>query len=200
MKKRLSYAVLCTLLCSLAHASDAPKTPPVAPITPPAPATTPVINCDYPIAASITTIDESVLKMWAEKAALQTFDFTPADIDAQLLKLKPCFTDQGWLGFNDAINKSGNIKAIKTQSLNVSGQKTGEIKIDKVKENQWKVTLPIQVVYQNSKERLTQNLSVEMLIGRKQSGNLGMMQIIAVPQDTNPNSTGQPMNKSKDAA
>lgn len=40
----------------------------------------------------------------------------------------------------------------------------------------------MQVVYQNDKEKLTQLLSVDVLVGRKVTGNLGIMQMIATPR------------------
>ena len=51
-----------------------------------------------------------------------------------------------------------------------------------IKDNQWKASVPLQVVYQNDKEKLTQLLTVNLLIGRKISGDLGIMQMIATPQ------------------
>ncbi len=44
---------------------------------------------------------------------------------------------------------------------------------------------PLQVVYQNDKEKLTQLLTVDVLIGRKISGDLGIMQMIAAPRTKN---------------
>ena len=60
----------------------------------------------------------------------------------------------------------------------------GQLAIAASKENLWKVTLPLQVVYQNDKERLTQLLTIDLLIGRKSSGDLGILQMIAVPRGT----------------
>lgn len=148
----------------------------------PAPQAPPTINCHYPIAPDTTKIEESVISTWAGKAVVQSFDFNPATVDDQLTELKACYTDQGWQGFNDALQKSGNVTAIKSQHLNVSAQVDGEVKVAVVKDNQWKVTVPLQVVYQNDKEKLTQQLTIDLLIGRKTSGNLGIMQMIASPK------------------
>ncbi|WP_133127005.1 DotI/IcmL family type IV secretion protein [Legionella nagasakiensis] len=141
-----------------------------------------VINCEYHIPADKTDIDPELIKSWAEKATVQSFDFNSPALDQELEKLKACFTEQGWQGFHTALEQSGNINAIKTQKLSVSSQVDGEIKINPVKENQWKVTVPLQVVYQNDKQKLTQLLSVDVLIGRKVSGDLGIMQMIATPR------------------
>ena len=97
-------------------------------------------------------------------------------------KLKTCFTDQGWTGFSSALEKSGNLEAIKTQKLTVSSQLDGQPQVTEAKENQWKITLPLQVVYQNDKEKVTQLLNVNLTVGRKVSGDLGIAQMIATPR------------------
>lgn len=192
MKKQLVTTALSSLLCFSVHADNTLQPAPTASTTqtmqapttaestaPAAPQPLPIMNCDYPIPASTAIIDQSIISSWAEKAALQTFDFNPTSIDTQLEKLKTCFTDQGWQGYHDALDKSGNINSIKTQQLTVSSHIDGAIKVNPVKENQWKVTLPMTVIYQNDKENMTQHLFVDLLIGRKTSGNLGIMQVIA---------------------
>ena len=151
-------------------------------VTTSTPKTTPEINCQYRIPATTTKVEDPLITTWSEKATVQAFEFSPQNIDQQLESLKTCFTDQGWQGFNDALQKSGNINAIKTQNLTVSSQVDGNIQINPIKDNQWKVTVPMQVVYQNDKEKLTQLLSVDLLVGRKVSGDLGIMQMIATPR------------------
>lgn len=196
----LSTALL-SILCTTAYADNAAQPTPAASantVQPAAPAatapTTPsavptpqppqTIDCQYRIPAETTNIEQSLISTWAKKAAVQSFEFNPATIDEELGVLKACYTEQGWQGFNDALQKSGNINAIKTQHLTVNSQVDGELTITPTKDNQWKVTVPMQVVYQNDKEKLTQLLSVELLIGRKISGDLGIMQMIATPRPT----------------
>lgn len=204
MKKTILSTALMTLLCHASLADNAatkpsePNTAPTVNTTPasqsagattepvktsdvPATSPTPVIDCKYAIPAQKSDIEPSVISTWAEKAAMQSFSFNPSAVDQEMNELKLCYTDQGWQGFNDALQKSGNIDAIKTQHLTVSSQVDGEIKMNPVKENQWKVTVPLRVVYQNDKEKLTQLLLVDLLIGRKVSGDLGIMQMIASP-------------------
>ncbi|MBA3535072.1 MAG: DotI/IcmL/TraM family protein, partial [Tatlockia sp.] len=152
---------------------------PAALVTQPQP-----LNCSYRIPAETTHIEQTIVKKWAEKAAEQSFEFDFKTIDNQISKLKPCYTDQGWQGFNDALEKSGNLNAIKSQQLTVSSMVNGESKVTDIKENQWKVTIPMQVVYQNDKEKLTQPLTIDLVVGRKVSGDLGIMQMIAIPRQT----------------
>lgn len=194
MRKALLSTALVSILCSSVHSENTTlPTQTAAPASVPiAVQTAPVINCNYPIPTTIKTIDETTLSTWASKAVVQSFEFTPSEVDEQLKRLKPCYTDLGWQGFHDALEKSGNIKSIQTQALTVSSQIEGKLTIKPVKENQWKITFPLQVVYQNTKERLTQLLNIDLLIGRKINGDLGIMQIIAIPKDTVANI---PMNK-----
>jgi hypothetical protein len=146
-------------------------------------ATTPAqpINCNYHIPSETSHIDSSLVMQWAEKAAQQSFDFNHTTLDKQLTELKSCYTDPGWKSFYDALQKSGNIKAIQAQNLMVSSMVNGTPSVKDLKDNQWKVNLLLHVVYQNENEKLTQPLTVELLIGRKLSGDLGIMQIIASP-------------------
>lgn len=190
MKSHLTYALLLILLAPSVYADtvDAIKAPaapkPVVETTAPtAPKPKPVINCEYPIPADVVTLDNTLLTTWATKAAVQSFDFNAPDMDSQLSQLKSCYTTQGWQGFMDALTKSGNVEAIKLQNLTVSSQVDGDVIIHLVKENQWKITIPLHVAYQNDKERLTQLLSIELLVGRNASGTLGIMQIIATPRE-----------------
>ncbi len=208
MNKTLLSTALLTLLSTVTHAdnraqpatsSDAAGTKSAAPAmaqpanplpaaeptkatipTPPQPAA--VIDCKYRIPAETTNIEQSLLSTWAGKAAVQSFNFNPTTIDEELGALKLCYTEQGWQGFNDALQKSGNVNAIKLQHLTVSSQVDGELKVNVIKDNQWKVTVPLQVVYQNDKEKLTQLLAIDLLVGRKVSGDLGIMQMIATPR------------------
>lgn len=159
----------------------------------------PVINCEYKIPAETKKIDQSLVKTWVEKAVTQAFDFNPTDLDTQLQKLEPCFTEQGWTGFNTALKKSGNLDAIKSQKLTVSSQVEGQVDIKEALDNTWKIKLPLQVVYQNDKEKVTQLLNVELTVGRKMTGDLGITQMIAAPiepvaQEKSSNSENNSMN------
>ena len=58
----------------------------------------------------------------------------------------------------------------------------GTIKLASVKDNQWKATVPLQVIYQNDKQKITQLLDIDVLVGRKPSGDLGILQMIATPR------------------
>ncbi len=145
-------------------------------------AQTTTIDCNYHIAPGAPFTDQAVVSKWADYAIAQSFDYDYENIDKKLEALKTCFTDLGWKSFNDALHKSGNIEAIKSQKLMVSSLIEGAKTITPIKENQWKINATLRVVYQNDKEKLVQPLVVDLIVGRKISGDLGIMQIIAAPK------------------
>lgn len=199
MKKTILWSALATLISTQVYAADpaspaTPATPPqpgstTLPAAPaaqvvPAPAPSAVIDCNYKIPAQVKSVEQSVVLAWSEKAVIQSFSFDPNTLDAQMQKLQACFTEQGWTGFSTALKKSGNIEAIKSQSLTVSSHVDGQGFITNAKDNQWKVTLPLVVVYQNEKEKVSQLLSVDLTVNRKPTGDLGITQMIATPRGT----------------
>ncbi|WP_133137111.1 DotI/IcmL family type IV secretion protein [Legionella rowbothamii] len=199
MKKTILWSALATLISAQVYAADptTPATPPTAtptepsklPAAPggqvtPAPAPSAVIDCNYKIPAQVKTVEQSVVLAWSQKAVIQAFSFDPNTLDAQMQQLQACFTEQGWTGFSSALKKSGNVEAIKSQSLKVSSHVDGQGFITDAKDNQWKVTLPLVVVYQNEKEKVSQLLSIDLTVNRKPTGDLGITQMIATPRGT----------------
>lgn len=203
MKKTILWGALFALVCAQAqaetnppantttttttvttNAADKPVVQQTTQTTTTQPAVAPVVNCEYKIDPSIKVVDSSLVINWSEKATIQAFDFNPTTIEDQMKKLQNCFTEQGWTGFNTALEKSGNLVAIKNQHLTVSSQIDGQTKIDEAKDNQWKLALPLQVVYQNDKEKVTQLLDIKLTVNRKVNGNLGITQLIATPRAT----------------
>lgn len=141
------------------------------------------VDCHYHISAQTTQIDSDLLMTWSKKAVTQSFEFNPLQIDENLEELKNCYTDKGWESFNDALKKSGNVNAIKSQQLNVNSQVDGEVTLTNIKDNQWRLKVPLQVIYQNTHEKVTQQLNIDILVGRKINGDLGIMQMIASPRN-----------------
>ena len=135
------------------------------------------IDCSYQLPQ--TPVSENELSLWAQYAALKSFEYSFDKLDDQLQKLKYCFTDQGWTGFHDALQQSGNLSVIKSQQLTVSSQISSDPVINRIKENQWSISLPLSVVYQNTQEKFTQSLSVTLFVTKKTPTELGIMQLIA---------------------
>lgn len=146
------------------------------------------IDCNYQLSPQ-TPVDPTVVTKWASKAAEQSFTFEATQLDAQIEKLKACYTPQGWQSFYDALKKSGNLTAITSQALTVSAMIDGEATIAENKGTEWKLSIPLQVVYQNKQQKLTQSLMLEVLVGRKTSGDLGIMQMVAVPKQNTTTTT-----------
>lgn len=170
-----------------AAAAAAPASPanqPAPSQTSAQPQSTQTINCEYKIPAGTKTIEQSLILSWSKQAVIQSFDFDPLHLEDQLKKLKSCFTEPGWSGFSSALEKSGNINAIKSQKLTVSSQLDGEAQLTNNQNNQWYISLPLHVVYQNDKEKVTQLLNVSLIVGRKINGDLGIIQMIATPRTT----------------
>lgn len=153
--------------------------------TEPQAASTASINCQYKIDKNTTQLEPSFVSIWAKQAAIQSFQFHADHIKTELTALKPCYTEQGWKGFNEALQTSGNLAAIQNHHLVVSSQVNGEAAVKTIQETQWKVTVPLKVTYENKEKQLIQTLTVNLLIALdKQSGTLGIMQIIALPKDS----------------
>lgn len=201
MKNTVLWGALFTLISAQSHADQqiqqtqptvqetqqnpaAVQTQPTTQTVTASPETAPVINCNYKIPVETKTIDQSLVLNWSEKATIQAFDFNPETVDEQLVELQHCFTEQGWSSFNTALEKSGNLDAIKSQNLHVSSVLDGQIQVKDAKDNQWKIMLPLQVVYQNDKEKVTQLLDVNVTVGRKITGELGINQMVATPRPT----------------
>lgn len=172
MKKTMLIAI-SSLLINNGFAEDTPNKAPDA---------TKAINCNFHIDKKEENIPDTTISQWASQATQQAFDYDAMNVDKKMEELKSCFTTSGWKGFSEALKKSGNVKAIKEQKLAVSSQVSGDVKVEPSKKNQWKVKVPLQVVYQNNEDKLTQVLAVDLLVGRKSSGDLGIMQMIATPK------------------
>lgn len=162
--------------------SDVAVTTNPAPIV--APANHTPVDCLYQL-SSTAPISEKELAEWAQLAVIKSFDYSFNTLETQLQKLKACYTEQGWLGFNNALKQSGNLATIKAQQLTVSCELEGKLKVNAFKNNQWKITVPLKVVYQNTQEKLTQRLFVEMIVAKKSATQLGIVQIIAEPKSQN---------------
>ncbi|HAT2066299.1 TPA: DotI/IcmL family type IV secretion protein [Legionella pneumophila] len=141
-----------------------------------------VIDCDYKISPEISHIDSDIILNWAEYAAILSFNFNFASIEDQLNQLHSCYTEKGWEQMQNALHKSNNIGTIKAEKLKVRGYKDGEAQIIESLDNRWKIILPLKVVYENDKKRVTHFLNAYLTIGWKNKDSLGIMQMIAIPR------------------
>ncbi|MCC5013534.1 MULTISPECIES: DotI/IcmL family type IV secretion protein [unclassified Legionella] len=143
-----------------------------------------VLNCDYKTPAGTTPIDQAIVLRWAEYAAMQSFNFNSELIDTQLQRLQACFTKKGWVEFQTAMYKSGNIEAIKTLQITMSSEIARGAQLLEAKGNQWKIELPLKVLYQSDKGKAVQLVNINLIVNRKITGELGIRRMIATLSDT----------------
>ncbi|HFK9673930.1 TPA: DotI/IcmL family type IV secretion protein, partial [Legionella pneumophila] len=185
MSKNLFYSVFLILLSMKAYSQDAVSRDAAMraePIEKKSIAYHNVIDCDYKISPEISHIDSDIILNWAEYAAILSFNFNFASIEDQLNQLHACYTEKGWGQMQNALHKSNNIETIKAEKLKVKGYKDGEAQIIEALDNQWKIILPLKVVYENDKKRVTHFLNAYLTIGWKNKDSLGIMQMIAIPR------------------
>lgn len=190
MKSSLLYSLLLGLVATSSFADNTVVVnPPIIPSPVQtdrsklfSPRITNQIDCNYHISDQSSDIGEELISKWATKATLQAFDLSPNNVGSDLMKLKACFTDSGWISFMDALKKSGNLTIIKTEQLTVNSLVKGELHLEALRKNQWKITLPIQVIYHNAQKKLVQDNTVTLMVGRKINGDLGIMQMIVAPK------------------
>lgn len=142
-----------------------------------------VVDCNMKVPSDQSEVPQILVQKWATNAALQTFTMQADSLETQLTSLEKCFTKTGWEGYKSALDKSGNLNAIKTENLIVSANLSGtpSVTSDENKK-QWTATVPLKVVYKNSKDSISQDLDVKLLIAKDSSGQLGIVQVIAAPQ------------------
>ncbi|QMT59140.1 DotI/IcmL family type IV secretion protein [Legionella sp. PC997] len=140
------------------------------------------INCDYRISGDTQKIDKNLIINWAKYAVLHSFNFDFPSFDSQMKNLRACYTENGWIGFTNALKESGNINSIKTQNLTVSSTLDGEVQVIDDQENQWKITVPIKVFYKNDQEEVTHFLNVYIIISWRNAFKLGIVQMITTPR------------------
>ncbi|HAU1151102.1 TPA: type IV secretion protein IcmL [Legionella pneumophila] len=141
-----------------------------------------IIDCDYKISPEISHIDSDIILNWAEYATILSFNLNFVSIESQLNQLHSCYTEKGWGQLQNALRKSNNIETIKAEKLAVKGYRDGEAQIIEALDNRWKIILPLKVIYENDKKRVTHFLNIYLTIGWKNKDSLGIMQMIAIPR------------------
>lgn len=80
--------------------------------------------------------------------------------------------------------KSGNIEAIKTLQITMSSEIARGAQLLEAKGNQWKIELPLKVLYQSDKGKAVQLVNINLIVNRKITGELGIRRMIATLSDT----------------
>ncbi|HAT9609381.1 TPA: type IV secretion protein IcmL, partial [Legionella pneumophila subsp. pneumophila] len=144
------------------------------------------VSCHYKIPEETIKTDKNIILQWAEHAATQSFAFDFTSIESQLNKLQSCYTENGWIEFNSAMMKSGNIEAIKMQRLTMTSEVNGVAEFIETRENHWIIALPLKVTYKNDTMRVSQLLNIQLTVGRKTNGEFGVIQLIATLDPSSP--------------
>ena len=126
------------------------------------------------------------LKKWSVYVSMKTFGLSDDSLDNTLRELTECFTTSGWNQFNDALNKSGNLKLIKTNHLSSDTHLIGQVVVQQQKEQQtWTSEIPLRVVYQNDKQKISQQINVHLRFSQLPNSKLAVMQIVGLPMHRN---------------
>lgn len=140
------------------------------------------INCKSLIPESPSQNRRKFIKKYSAYVAKQTFAFNYLSIDFDLSQINECFTDNGWTQFKTALDHSGNVALVKNNLLTSSSQIIEPIAIQHIKdEARWEVDVPIQIVYQNDKKKITQMISVHLNILELPDRHVSVLQIMGKP-------------------
>lgn len=113
------------------------------------------------------------IKEWATKIAQQSYTYNYKNYETELLKLKPYFTPSGWDAFDNALKLSKNLDVVKANKFSLSTTaipervRVLENKFDKEsKRYEWKLEVPITVLYKGKEHELKQLINLQMTIMR----------------------------------
>lgn len=140
------------------------------------------VNCGSLIPASPSENRRKFVKKWSAYVAKQAFALNYTTVDFDIAQIKDCFTDNGWDNFKSALEHSGNIPMIKANLLTSTSQIIDPIAIQHIKdESRWEIDVPMQIVYQNDKKKMTQMISVHLNILELPNHQLNVLQIMGNP-------------------
>lgn len=177
MKK--SYIALLSLLFSLQSFSfGEPSIQKSKPIYNPSP------NLGCTTNLPDTTEPEKIrfVKTWSAYVAQKSFAFKHDSMDNQLKQLQFCYSKAGWTQFSEALKKSNNINLISSNQLMANTQIIGPIQVNHHPQYQsWTAVVPLRVVYQNQKQKISQEINVHLTINQLRNNQLAVIQIVGKP-------------------
>lgn len=137
----------------------------------------------FHLSAPIVTTAE--LLEWAQEAALAANSYDFANYRRALQGASNYFTPRAWRQYQDALESSRNLEAVISAKLAVSATVTGapvvlEQGVSNAGRYSWKVRVPLLLIYESSRRRITQPVEITMIITRVSS--LGRSIGIAVNQ------------------
>lgn len=138
-----------------------------------------------PLKQPVQSVNEVL--SWSTKAITDAYTFDFVNYRAQLQESRDLFTAEGWKGFQNALNDSGNLRSVvENKFVTTVVPRGAPVVVAEGYRNgsyAWKIEVPIMVTYQSSERRTNQSLLVEAVIVRRSElehpRGIGIAQIIA---------------------
>lgn len=142
----------------------------------------PNLNCTATVPNTSEPEKIRFIKNWSAYVAQKSFTFAHNNIDSQLKQLQFCYSKAGWSQFSEALEKSRNINLISQHQLVANTHIIGPIEINHHPQySSWTAVVPLRVVYQNQKQKISQELNVHLTINQLRNNQLSVIQIVGKP-------------------
>lgn len=121
-------------------------------------------------ALSSPVVTTEYIQQWAEMVARKAYNLDFLNFNQSLSQVRPYFSDDGWVAFQDALTKAGLLSKIQQEKLTLSAVANGPVVILKryvtAGRYSWDVQLPLLVTYNSSSMQAKQQLYIAMTIRR----------------------------------
>lgn len=130
--------------------------------------------------------DEEVLN-WTTAAVTKAYSMSFANYGQQLNDLRPRFTDAGWRGYEQALERAGFLDSLlKNQYVTSAVPKKAPVVVAKGTVNDvygWRLQIPIIVTFTSASNSSSQDINVEVTVVRRDESEnpsgLGIAQILS---------------------
>jgi hypothetical protein len=130
-------------------------------------------------------IKMNFVKQWSAFVAKKSFTLPFENTEDYLNNIRPCFTEDGWTAYTEALNNSKNIQLIQEKQLKASSQVIGLVSVSHEEFTQiWETNVPMTLIYQNKKQKLIQELVIHLRLRERANNQLQVEQIIGFPKNT----------------
>ena len=121
-------------------------------------------------ALSSPVVTTEFIQQWAEMVARKAYNLDFLNVNQSLSQVRPYFSEDGWVAFQDALTKAGLLNKIQQEKLTLSAVANGPVVILKryvtAGRYSWDVQLPLLVTYSSSSMQAKQQLYIAMTIRR----------------------------------
>lgn len=123
-----------------------------------------------PLQALSANVGRETLAVWANEAIIATYTYDYENFIARQQEIAHYFTAQAWIDYTNALSKAKLVETVQKKSYFVSAVATMPPTIEPLHEGYWRVTMPILVVYKNTKFQQKQNLEVTLIFSSSHAG------------------------------